>query len=351
MQARPRPDSPAIDVDGSVRLPGTAVRSGESGPRARTRPNPRQRFGRSGTRPARFHLRRSSAPAIGAVRAPSVRRAHLDPMAERSTSLGATRVRCHVARRGRRCVRCGRSRRRAVAPCAQDPGSRRSASPGNPAAQRRRRVPGLFEKPSLCRDHLICTVPKRRVSNVRRVSSVRLTGAARRSRRSAHLVSVRVFATFASDPIRRGRRCAFESSTPMSRHSKKSQRRGRGSGNDQGREAATAAAPQRRMTGGSRLRTVNRRRAECRNGSLIVNGVDVVTFVDAELDRQFPGREMQKAQTPEAREPPDCPVPPNTRTTRNRQQSGERETGRRPRGLGRKRPSVVMRRGLTTMLA
>ena len=252
MQARPRPDSPAIDVDGSVRLPGTAVRSGESGPRARTRPNPRQRFGRSGTRPARFHLRRSSAPAIGAVRAPSVRRAHLDPMAERSTSLGATRVRCHVARRGRRCVRCGRSRRRAVAPCAQDPGSRRSASPGNPAAQRRRRVPGLFEKPSLCRDHLICTVPKRRVSNVRRVSSVRLTGAARRSRRSAHLVSVRVFATFASEPIRRGRRCAFESSTPMSRHSKKSQRRGRGSGNDQGREAATAAAPQRRMTGGSR---------------------------------------------------------------------------------------------------
>ena len=108
-------------------------------------------------------------------------------------------------------------------------------------------MPGLFEKPSLCRDHLICTVPKRRVSNVRRVSSVRLTGAARRSRRSAHLVSVRVFATFASDPIRRGRRCAFESSTPMSRHSKKSQRRGRGSGNDQAREAATAAAPGRRF--------------------------------------------------------------------------------------------------------
>jgi hypothetical protein len=34
-------------------------------------------------------------------------------------------------------------------------------------------------------------------------------------------------------------------------------------------------------------------------GSLIVNGVDVVPFVDAELDRQFPGRELQKAQTPE----------------------------------------------------
>ena len=33
--------------------------------------------------------------------------------------------------------------------------------------------------------------------------------------------------------------------------------------------------------------------------SLIVNGVDVVPFVDAELNRQFPGRELQKAQTPE----------------------------------------------------
>ena len=33
-------------------------------------------------------------------------------------------------------------------------------------------------------------------------------------------------------------------------------------------------------------------------GSLIVNGVDVVPFVDAELNRQFPGRELQKAQTP-----------------------------------------------------
>ncbi|SEA29107.1 DinB superfamily protein [Bowdeniella nasicola] len=32
-------------------------------------------------------------------------------------------------------------------------------------------------------------------------------------------------------------------------------------------------------------------------GSLIVNGVDVVPFVDAELNRQFPGRELQKAQT------------------------------------------------------
>ncbi len=34
-------------------------------------------------------------------------------------------------------------------------------------------------------------------------------------------------------------------------------------------------------------------------GSLIVNGVDVVPLVDAELDRQFPGRELQKAQTPD----------------------------------------------------
>lgn len=34
-------------------------------------------------------------------------------------------------------------------------------------------------------------------------------------------------------------------------------------------------------------------------GSLFVNGVDVVPFVEAELNRQFPGRELQKAQTPE----------------------------------------------------
>jgi hypothetical protein len=34
-------------------------------------------------------------------------------------------------------------------------------------------------------------------------------------------------------------------------------------------------------------------------GSLFVNGVDVVPLVDAELNRQFPGRELQKAQTPE----------------------------------------------------
>ncbi|MDO5627231.1 MAG: DinB family protein [Mobilicoccus sp.] len=34
-------------------------------------------------------------------------------------------------------------------------------------------------------------------------------------------------------------------------------------------------------------------------GSLIVNGVDVVPLVDAELNRQFPGRELQKATTPE----------------------------------------------------
>ncbi|MGZ5372591.1 MAG: DinB family protein, partial [Aeromicrobium sp.] len=31
-------------------------------------------------------------------------------------------------------------------------------------------------------------------------------------------------------------------------------------------------------------------------GRLVVNGVDVVPFVDAELNRQFPGRELQKAQ-------------------------------------------------------
>lgn len=34
-------------------------------------------------------------------------------------------------------------------------------------------------------------------------------------------------------------------------------------------------------------------------GTLIVNGIDVVPLVDAELNRQFPGRELQKAQTPE----------------------------------------------------
>ena len=34
-------------------------------------------------------------------------------------------------------------------------------------------------------------------------------------------------------------------------------------------------------------------------GTLIVNGVDVVPLVDAELNKQFPGRELQKAQTPE----------------------------------------------------
>lgn len=32
-------------------------------------------------------------------------------------------------------------------------------------------------------------------------------------------------------------------------------------------------------------------------GSLFVNGVDVVPLVDAELNRQFPGRELQKAET------------------------------------------------------
>jgi len=34
-------------------------------------------------------------------------------------------------------------------------------------------------------------------------------------------------------------------------------------------------------------------------GSLVVNGVDVVPYVDAELNRRFPGRELQKSQTPE----------------------------------------------------
>lgn len=34
-------------------------------------------------------------------------------------------------------------------------------------------------------------------------------------------------------------------------------------------------------------------------GSLFVNGVDVVPLVDAELNRQYPGRELQKAHTPE----------------------------------------------------
>ena len=34
-------------------------------------------------------------------------------------------------------------------------------------------------------------------------------------------------------------------------------------------------------------------------GTLLVNGVDVVPLVDAELDRQFPGRELQRATTPE----------------------------------------------------
>jgi DinB superfamily/Pentapeptide repeats (8 copies) len=36
------------------------------------------------------------------------------------------------------------------------------------------------------------------------------------------------------------------------------------------------------------------------SGDLIVNGVDVVPFVEAELNRQFPGRELQTAQTPTA---------------------------------------------------
>lgn len=34
-------------------------------------------------------------------------------------------------------------------------------------------------------------------------------------------------------------------------------------------------------------------------GTLLVNGVDVVPLVDAELDRRFPGRELRTARTPE----------------------------------------------------
>ncbi|HET7901624.1 MAG TPA: DinB family protein [Candidatus Nanopelagicales bacterium] len=34
-------------------------------------------------------------------------------------------------------------------------------------------------------------------------------------------------------------------------------------------------------------------------GTLVVNGVDVVPLVEAELNRRFPGRDLQKAQTPE----------------------------------------------------
>ena len=34
-------------------------------------------------------------------------------------------------------------------------------------------------------------------------------------------------------------------------------------------------------------------------GSLVVNGVDVVPLVEAELNRRFPGRELQGSQTPE----------------------------------------------------
>ena len=34
-------------------------------------------------------------------------------------------------------------------------------------------------------------------------------------------------------------------------------------------------------------------------GTLVVNGVDVVPLVEAELNRQFPGRELQNAQTPD----------------------------------------------------
>jgi uncharacterized damage-inducible protein DinB len=34
-------------------------------------------------------------------------------------------------------------------------------------------------------------------------------------------------------------------------------------------------------------------------GTLVVNGVDVVPLVEAELDRRFPGRELQRSQAPE----------------------------------------------------
>lgn len=34
-------------------------------------------------------------------------------------------------------------------------------------------------------------------------------------------------------------------------------------------------------------------------GPLLVNGVDVVPLVEAELNRQFPGRELQKSTTPQ----------------------------------------------------
>ena len=38
---------------------------------------------------------------------------------------------------------------------------------------------------------------------------------------------------------------------------------------------------------------------DCYGGTLFVNGVDVVPLVDAELNRQFPGRELQNSRTPE----------------------------------------------------
>ena len=50
-------------------------------------------------------------------------------------------------------------------------------------------------------------------------------------------------------------------------------------------------------------------------GSLIVNGVDVVPLVDAELNRQFPGRELQKAQTPEGLRDGGSRCRPRGRTT------------------------------------
>ena len=71
-------------------------------------------------------------------------------------------------------------------------------------------------------------------------------------------------------------------------------------------------------------------------GTLIVNGVDVVPFVDAELNRQFPGRELQKAQTPEGLRDGWVAVQAAWATTVDEHAPG---TGRRPR-----RRRVVARR-------
>jgi hypothetical protein len=89
-------------------------------------------------RHARFRPRRRSARAFGAARGRSVRRVRQDLRRTRSNFLAATqRARCHVARRGRRCARCGRSRRRATTRCALDPGSRRAPPPHDLATHAR----------------------------------------------------------------------------------------------------------------------------------------------------------------------------------------------------------------------